>query len=160
MYPLVSPLHCDTLGDWWALRAEVVQSFRRARAADVENLYDSRIDYAEIENLVGEEVVIFTELRDYRRTQGGDHAIVTIGSQSQPFKLFIPSAFETPEGERILSLLTRRYLAGGYDGRTIERPRRNYAYVSGEVKLYPEEDGEPEIVVTSIDQIRDQVSME
>ncbi len=146
----------DTLNAWWTLRAEIVESFRQAKASGVENLYDSRLDYAELSDRIGDEVIIFTELRNYRRTLGGDHAIVTIGSQSQPFKLFIPDAFETLDGERILSLLTERYIAGEYDGQTIGRPRRSYAYVSGTVTRYPEPDGDPEIVVTSIDQIADQ----
>lgn len=145
----------DALRAWWDLRAEVVESFRRARAAGVANLYDSRLDYGELVDRVGQEAVVFTELREYRRTSGGGHAIVTIGSESQPFKLFVPDAFETDEGQRILSMLTTRYVTSGYDGQTVERPRRSYAYVSGELKRYPPEDGEPEIAVTSADQITD-----
>lgn len=146
----------DTLCAWWALRAEMVESFRRAKAAGVEDLYDSRLDYTELADSIGEDVTVFTELRAYRRTRGGDHALVTIGSQSQPFKLFVPRAFETPEGQRIISLLSDRFVTGEYDGRTVGRPRRSYAYVSGEIKRYPEADGDPEIAVTSIDQIADQ----
>ncbi|WP_435158773.1 thermonuclease family protein [Haladaptatus sp. DFWS20] len=146
----------STLCTWWELRAEVVETYRKAKQEEVENLLDSRLDYHELTNMVGQEAIVFTELRSYRRTHGGEHAIVTIGSESQPFKLFIRNAFASEVGQRILSLLEKRYVPSGSDGRTVESPRRSYAYIAGEIELYPEETGEPEIEVTSINQIMDE----
>lgn len=145
----------DSLCAWWELRARVVETFRRARAAGTDDLFDSRLDYDALADREGEHTVVFTELRSYRRV-GASHVVVDIGSQSQPFKFFLPNAVETTEGQRVLSLLDRRYVAE-YDGRTVEKPLRSYAYVAGDVKLYR---GQPEIEVTSIDQITDDLPAE
>lgn len=140
----------DSLTAWWELRAQVIESFRRARSEGAANLFDSRLDYNTLADREGEQTIVFTELRSYRRV-GQNHVVVDIGSQSQPFKLFLPNATETSEGQQILSLLDNRYIADS-DGTTVESPLRSYAYVSGEIKLYRDE---PEIVVTSIDQVMD-----
>lgn len=142
----------STLSTWWELRAEVVQTYRRAERGSNGSLLDSRLDYDEIAERVGERLTVFTELRSLNRA-GESHVVVDIGSRSQPFKLFIPNARETEEGQRIVSLLTSRYVPQAADGRTVERPHRSYAYVTGEIELYREE---PEIVITSIDQITDE----
>lgn len=140
----------SALCTWWELRAEVVESYRRA-TADGKDVLDTRLDYEEITNRIGEEVVVFTELSEYRRI-GSSNVVVTIGSESQPFKLFLPNAGETEAGQRLLSLLDQRYVAES-SGVSVEKPHRSYAYVSGELKLYNDE---PEIEVTSVAQITDE----
>lgn len=135
---------------WWELRAETIETFRQARQEGTADILDSRLDYTELEGREGEHAVVFTELRSYRRV-GQNHVVVNIGSQAQPFKLFLPNAIETDEGQRILSLFDRRYIANS-DGDTVETPLRSYAYVSGDIKLYQ---GKPEIEITSIDQVTD-----
>lgn len=129
---------------------QVVELFRWARSEGAANLFNSRLDYDTLADREGEQTTVFTELRSYRRV-GQSHMVVDIGSQRQPFKLFLPNATETNEGQQVLSLLDNRYIADS-DGTTVESPLRSYAYVSGEIKLYRDE---PEIVVTSIDQIMD-----
>ncbi|SEP94321.1 thermonuclease family protein [Natrinema salaciae] len=140
----------DSLTAWWELRAETIETFRRARRDGTEELFDSRLDYDELEARVGEHAVVFTELSSYRRV-GQSHAVVNIGSQAQPFKLFLPNAVETAEGQRALSLLDNRYIADS-DGVTVAAPRRSYAYIAGDIEEYRDE---PEIEITSPDQIRD-----
>ncbi|WP_306052965.1 thermonuclease family protein [Natronococcus wangiae] len=139
-----------SLSAWWELRAEIVETFRRARQEGTDDPLDSRLDYDALRDREGEHAVVFTELRSYRRV-GQRHAVVDIGSQAQPFKLFLPNALETSEGQRILSLLDRRYIAKS-DGTTVEAPLRSYAYVSGDIALYR---GQPEIPITAPDQITD-----
>lgn len=135
---------------WWELRADTIRTFRRAAENGGETVLDSRLDYEEIVDRDGEHAVVFTELRSYRRV-GQTHVVVDVGSQAQPFKLFLPNAVETTEGQRLLSLFDRRYVAET-SGESVEKPLRSYAYVSGEIERYR---GEPEIEVTSIDQVTD-----
>lgn len=142
-----------SLGTWWNLRAELVADFREARR-DGADVLDPRLDYVEVESRIGEEVSVFTELRDYRQL-GGGNVIVDMGSQDRPFKLFLPGAADTEEGQQILSLLDARYVTDG-GCETVEGPARSYAYVTGQLKRYPEEDGDPEMVVTDADQITDE----
>lgn len=143
----------DSLCAWWELRAEVIETFREVQDKDEEKVYDSREDYAKLVDREGEDTVVFTELNSYRRA-GPSHVVVNIGSQEQPFKLFLPNAAETESGQRILSLLDRRYIADS-DGESVASPLRSYAYISGKIKLYR---NEPEIEITSIDQITDELS--
>lgn len=140
----------DSLTAWWELRAEIVESFRRATREGATELLDSRLDYHALEDRVGEYTVVFTELRSYRQV-GERHAVVDIGSQAQPFKLFLPNARETAEGQRVLSFLDNRYIADA-DGTTVATPLRSDAYIVREVTAYR---GEPEIEITSPDQILD-----
>lgn len=140
----------DSLCPWWELRAEVVESFREASEAGTEEVFDSRLDYDTLLDREGEETTVFTELRSYQQV-GQGHVVVSIGSREQPFKLFLPNAVESADGQRVLSLLDRRYVPV-YDGATVESPRRSYAYVTGPIKMYRKE---PEIEVTSTDQIAD-----
>jgi micrococcal nuclease len=141
----------DRLSSWWTLRGEVVESFRAV--AEDGSVLDSRMDYDELAARVGERVTVFTELASVDRV-GPDHVVVRIGSRTQPFKLFLPNALATEDGQQILSLLSKRYVAAS-DGVSVERPNRSYAFVTGEVVLYPPETGEPEIVVTSVEQVAD-----
>ena len=72
--------------------------------------------------------------------------MVDIGSRHQPFKLFLPD-IESGDGQRLLALLDSRYIA-----KDPSHIRRSYAYVRGPLKLFRDE---PEITVTSADQILD-----
>ncbi len=144
--------HYEPLCSWWTLRAEMVRRYRN-ESENGDSILDSRQDYHEIENSVGDELTVFTELDGYERA-GEKHAIVKIGSKEQPFQLFLPDALETDAGQRLISLMEKRYIAES-NGKTVRRPNRSYVFVTGEVKQYPEEDGNPEIEVTSVDQLTD-----
>jgi micrococcal nuclease len=134
------------LGVWWTLRAELIAAFRALKAARP-GLLNSRLDYAEVADLAkqGQSATVFTELRTYTPV-GQNKAIVDIGSKAQPFKLFLPDV-EGAEGQRLLRLLDGRYIP-----KDPHHVRRSYAYVHGPMKLFRDE---PEVVVTSVDQITD-----
>lgn len=135
------------LSTWWQLRAGVIEEFRRARPGR-DDLLDSRLDFDEIKARAGagsERASVFTAVEKVQRV-GSRSAVVRIGSHRQPFSLFLPNV-EDEAGQRIVRLLENRYISGGE-----ELPRRSYAYVTGELELYR---GDPEIVVTSTDQITD-----
>ena len=136
------------LGVWWELRAQLVEEFRaRRRAASGPRLFDSRLDYATLADLArtGERVTVFTELSELKRL-GARKAAITIGSVHQPFQLFIPDLTSTA-GQEIAWLLTHRYLGGDET-----HPRRGYAYVTGDLKLFG---GRPELLLGGADQIGD-----
>lgn len=134
------------LAVWWHLRARIIDDYRAARETRPD-LLNTRLDYEQIVGLAGNEgpAVVFTELRECRRV-GGGHLIIRIGSEEQPFKVFVPDV-DQPDRQPIVELLENRYVSGSPD-----HPRRSYAYVGGMLKLYR---GEPEIVVTAADQITD-----
>jgi micrococcal nuclease len=134
------------LGTWWALRAALIDDYRRRRAVDP-RLLNSRLDYEELQRLAAEraEVTVFTELAGYTRV-GRHRAVVDIGSRAQPFKLFVPD-IESEHGRAVLALLDNRYLA-----KDDTHPRRNYAYVSGRLHVFG---GAPELTVEAAAQIRD-----
>ena len=77
------------------------------------------------------------------------HAVVRIGSQHQPFQLFIRDV-DLDEGQRIVRLLDTRYVPGEGD----DHPRRSYACVRWTLALFR---GRPEMAVSSVDQITDGV---
>ncbi len=139
------------LSAWWALRAEAVERYRTAVTEG--DVLDSRLDYDELVERAGSEATVFTEIAEVERVSAS-HAVASNGSREQRFKLFMPDALETESGQRVLSLLRQRYVAES-DGATVQRPARSYAFVTGPVKLYPPGDGEPEIDVTSIEQVAD-----
>jgi micrococcal nuclease len=130
------------LGAWWSLRAAIIDDYRRARA-DGAAILNSRLDYAEIAERArrGEEIVVFTELATFRRL-GSRRAVIDIGSQAQPFQVFIPN-IETDEGVALVNLVHERYLAED-DGRTTIRARRSYAYVQGRLQIFHDA---PEVIV-------------
>ncbi len=134
------------LGVWWNLRAELIDDYRAVRAERPE-LLNSRLDYERIAELAaqGQDAVVFTELRGLRRL-GQRKAAVEIGSQHQPFKLFIPD-IEADAGQDVVRLLDNRYFAPDD-----LHPRRSYAYVSGRLKTFNDQ---PELVIDSRDQITD-----
>ena len=80
------------------------------------------------------------------RRVGGDNGSIGIGSEQQPFKVFLPD-LDGPAGQAVVHLLENRYMASD-----LAHPRRSYAYVMGPMKLFH---GRPELVVTSPDQITD-----
>jgi micrococcal nuclease len=133
-----------SLGAWWSLRAAIIDDYRRAKAAGAAIL-NSRLDYADIvaRATAGDEAVIFTELAAFRRL-GSRRAAIAIGSQAQPFQVFVPD-IESDDGTALLNLVQERYLAED-DGRTAIRPRRGYGYVRGRLQLFR---GVPEVVVAS-----------
>lgn len=137
------------LGTWWRLRGELIEHFRALRAQDP-TLYDTRLDYAELERkaAAGETVTVFSELRELTPTRGGDNTIVDIGSQEQPFKFFIPNSDVGP-GREIVQLLLHRYVS-----QDETHPRPSYAFVTGPLQVFG---GRPELVITSPDQITDVV---
>jgi micrococcal nuclease len=136
---------------WWALRAAVIEDYRRARSEGADIL-DSRLDFAEIQHRAQDQetAVVFTELREFKRL-GSRKAVIDIGSEAQPFKVFIPD-IESSSGQQLVSLLGERYIASGSDGRTVESPRRSYAYVRGPLKMFRDE---PEIVAADPDCVVD-----
>jgi micrococcal nuclease len=135
------------LGTWWALRAGIIDGYRRARDADP-SLLNSRLDYAQISALAEQraDATVFTELRGVTRTADGRHAVVDIGSPAQPFKLFVPE-IDADAGRSVLALIANRYLPG--DDR---HPRRSYAYVRGPLQLFR---GRPQQRVSDPAQIAD-----
>ena len=139
------------LGTWWHLRASIIDRYRQV-ARTRPDLLNSRLDYAAIEAKAAaqESATIFTELRSVQRITG-DRALIRIGSQQQPFSVFIPDV-TSPEGQALLNLLETRYIS-----RDIAYPRRSYAYVTGKLSLFREQ---PQITVTKPDQITDELPTE
>ena len=136
------------LGTWWALRARVIDEYRRIQPTEP-NLLNSRLDFEEIRRRAEnrQQATIFTALSGIDRV-GQRHALVKIGSRHQPFSLFIRDVEGNEESQRIVRLLETRYISGDD-----AHPRRSYAYIEGELVLYR---GNPEIVLSSADQIRDE----
>jgi micrococcal nuclease len=136
------------LGTWWQLRASIIDEYRKLKAVDA-SVLNTRLDYAilEAKAQAGESATVFTELYSLSRT-GGRHGLIDIGSDQQPFKLFLPD-IDAPAGEEIADLLGTRYFSHG-EG----RPRRSYAYVTGRLSTFR---GRPQMVVTSADQITDRI---
>jgi endonuclease YncB( thermonuclease family) len=130
------------LGAWWSLRAAIIDDYRRARA-DGAAILNSRLDYAEIAERArnGQETIVFTELATFRRLSSR-RAVIDIGSQAQPFQVFIPD-IETDEGMALVNLVRERYLAED-DGRNTIRARRSYAYVQGRLQIFHDA---PEVIV-------------
>ena len=148
MSPEAAPRNYPRLMVWWELRARIIDTFRAARAADPGlALYDTRIDYPTlVEKAEADETVtVFMELKE-GTTVGGTHHAIRSGSLAQPFQLFLPDA-DRAEIRAVLNLLRNRYVAEGED-----YPRRNYAYVTGPLRLFR---GRPEMVVEGVDQVSD-----
>lgn len=148
MTPEAEPRNYPRLTVWWELRARLIDVYREARAADPEAaLYDTRIDYETLVERARERatVTVFMELKE-GTTVGGTHHVYRSGSLAQPFQLFLRDE-ERPEIEAVKRLVSNRYAAEGED-----RPRRNYAYVTGPLKLFRDR---PEMEVEGVDQISD-----
>jgi hypothetical protein len=112
-----------------------------------QSILNSRLDYQSLETKAQTEdlVTVFTELRSITRV-GGRHGLIGIGSNEQPFNLFLPNV-DSAAGQEILNLLESRYISQGDD-----HPRRSYAYVTGRLSTY---NNRPQLVVTSSNQISD-----
>ena len=141
-----------SLTTWWHLRARVIDDYRRERG-NPPAILDTRLDYTLLAEKAeqGESATVFSELRSMTRV-GQQHMVVRIGSQSQPFQLFIPN-YESSDGQKIINLLNERYIPGG-----IEQPRRGYAFVAGKLETFSSQPDRPpivEITVSSADQITD-----
>lgn len=136
------------LGTWWQLRATIIDEYRRIKASDP-SIYDSRLDYAILDEKAraGERATVFTEIRSIRRVRSNS-GLIGIGSEEQPFGLFIPD-IDSSSGEEIVNCLETRYISSGED-----HPRRSYAYVTGELSTYREN---PQIILTSSNQVTDTV---
>ena len=142
----------SALGAWWALRAGVINDYRRLRSEGGEIL-NSRIDFERIKALAqdNQRSTIFTEFSTYQRL-GSRKAVVRIGSIAQPFSILIPDV-ESEGGQGLVTLLSERYIAGGTEGGvTVTRPRRSYGYVTGQLKIFR---GDPEIVAEAPEAISD-----
>ncbi|SDD23922.1 micrococcal nuclease [Paracoccus isoporae] len=148
MIPEAAPRNYARLMVWWELRARVIDGFRAARAANPDlMLFNTRIDYDRLVEKAarGDTVTVFMELTK-GATVSGLHHVIRSGSLAQPFQLFLPME-DRPEIAAIKRLLNNRYIAEGEDF-----PRRNYAYVTGALKLY---NNRPEMVVRDVSQISD-----
>ncbi|WP_230374179.1 thermonuclease family protein [Pontivivens ytuae] len=137
---------------WWDLRARIIEGYREIKRRMPEaNLFNSRLDHAKLVEIAkaGGETTVFMELRDFSPTNDGDHIIFRTGSRAQPFSVFVPEA-NMGEGQEVMNLLLTRYVS-----ESEMRPARSYAYVTGSLKLFPPETGDPEITVTRVDQVTD-----
>lgn len=137
------------LGTWWLLRASIIDEYRKRKAQGA-NVLNTRLDYAELKAKAeaGEEATVFTELRSITRV-GGSSGLIGIGSNEQPFSLFIPD-MDSDEGQAIVNLLETRYISSGED-----HPRRSYAYVTGALSTFRDR---PQMVLTSVTQITDGIA--
>ncbi|MEL6169323.1 MAG: thermonuclease family protein [Pseudomonadota bacterium] len=148
MTPEAAPRNYPRLMVWWELRARVIDAYRAAKAAAPDlGLFNTRLDYATLVEKAEarETVTVFMELKE-GETVGGLHHVIKSGSLAQPFQLFMPME-DRDEIVAVKRLLRNRYVADGEDF-----PRKNYAYITGEVKMFQ---GRPEMVVESIDQVSD-----
>jgi len=136
------------LSTWWKLRAGVIDYFRKCKAVD-DTLLDSRLDYQAITELAAQNktATVFTELSEIKRV-GSNSALISIGSERQPFCLFIPDV-ESETGQEIVHMASTRYI-----GSDDNHPRQSYAFVTGELALY---EGKPEIVLQSAEQLTDRI---
>lgn len=142
----------ERLLPWWKSRADIIENFRiYNRNLSEGKILNSRKDYLAIKEMAqGNDqpiITIFTELR-YVSLVSSKKAIIDNGSREQPFKLFLPDVFG-PEGQKILSLLNKRYLTLDYDGSDVKKPGIDYVYVTGPLKIYEDY---PEIMITKADQ--------
>ncbi len=139
---------------WWNLRANIIENYRLNKSSDNKKILNTRKDYRKIKELSdtteGTNVTIFTELR-YISLIDDKRAIIKNGSNKQPFKLFIPNLTNS-DGVKIISVLKNRYLTFGYNGSSLDKAGRDYAYISGDIIDY---NGTPEIVITKFTQISD-----
>ena len=148
MRPEDAPRNYPRLMVWWELRARVIDVYRMAKANDPGlDLYNTRLDYDTLLEKADnrETVSVFMEMKE-GETVGGLHHVIKSGSLAQPFQLFLPNE-DREEIVAVKQLLKNRYIADGEDF-----PRKNYAYVTGPLKLFR---GTPEMVVTSVDQVSD-----
>lgn len=138
-----------SLSTWWTLRAELIDRYR-AQVQAGRPILNTRLDYETIKQKAGQQatVTLFTEVARFITINNGSVGFVDIGSEAQPFTLFLPG-LNQPDGTALANLLRHRYIADGPDS---DHPRRSYVYVTGALSLFQ---GEPQMVVTSVDQLTD-----
>lgn len=134
------------LGTWWQLRASIIDVYRAERKTNTD-LLNTRLDFDELSNraAAGATATIFSEVRSIRRV-GQSSGLIGIGSQHQPFTVFIPD-ITSDAGQRMVRLFENRYFPGDD-----AHPRRSYVYLTGELSVF---DDKPQMVVTEVDQIAD-----
>ncbi len=138
-----------SLSTWWTLRAIIIDQYR-AHKAQGKPIFNTRLDHALITQKAqeGKTVTLFTEVSRLKTINNNSIGFVDIGSQAQPFTLFLPG-LNTAPGEDVMNLLGIRYIADGSDS---DHPRRSYLYVTGQLSIF---NGEPQMVVSNVDQIAD-----
>lgn len=134
------------LGVWWTLRAQIIDAFRHYKTY-IPDLLNSRLDFETIMAKANDQasVIVFTELRSLRRITPNS-ARIEIGSVKQPFSLYIPD-LTSLNGQALVNLLKNRYFS------TDNAPKRSYAYVTGQLRLFHKK---PQITVNSPSQITDE----
>lgn len=138
-----------SLSTWWNLRAMLIDQYRAHLAAG-KTIYNTRLDYQLIKQKAQESktVTLFTEVRRLATINNDSIGFVDIGSEAQPFTLFLPN-LNMPEGQKIANLLRLRYISDGTDD---DHPRRSYLYVTGALSIFNDN---PQMVISSIDQMTD-----
>ena len=138
-----------SLSTWWNLRAVLIDRYRAHLAAG-KTIYNTRLDYQLIKQKAqeGKTVTLFTEVSRLTTINNDSIGFVDIGSEAQPFTLFLPN-LNMAEGEKIANLLRLRYISDGPDD---DHPRRSYLYVTGALSIF---NSNPQMVVSSVDQITD-----
>lgn len=131
----------DALLPWWNKRGKRVQRFRERGKPN--GALDVREDYPEIIEAIdkGKELAVFCDLQRGISTRSGEGAALYVGTETQPFSLWIPNA-TSDAGKKIVSLIENTYARRGF----------GFAYIVGEITTYKEK---PQIVITDIDQIQD-----
>ena len=131
---------------WWHLRDSVVQDYRKLglqRGVQSVRLdYDDIVDAAQAES----ELVVFCDLQGGISKRPGNGALIYAGSIHHKFNLWIPDR-ESLSAQAVQKLIEIRYAGEG---------GRGYVYVSGKASRYPKnENGKPQIVLTSTEQLAD-----
>ena len=129
---------------WWALRASVVDDYRRSGVQA--GVLSVRLDYAKIVEAAkaGGEITVLCGLQQGINKWPGDGALIFAGSVTHKFNLWIPDR-DSVNSQKILRLIETRYAGHG----------RGYAYVSGKAEMYPDENGKPQILLTDVSQLGD-----
>ncbi len=145
--PDQAPRDYALLSVWWEVRAAIIDAYRQERDRRPEGtLTNSRRDFSRLTAMAqaGETATVFMELA-YGEPLGA-HYVARTNSRSQDFQVFLRDA-DRPEMAEVIALLTNRYFPDGPSS-----PRRNYAYVSGRLRLFA---GRPQIEVEGAAQITD-----
>ncbi|MGP1385937.1 MAG: thermonuclease family protein [Thainema sp.] len=130
---------------WWHLRDSVVQDYRytgdQSGALSVRINYDDIVAAARAE----QELTVLCDLQGGINKWPGNGALIYAGSPFQKFNLWIPER-DSATAQTILRLIETRYAKTG----------RGYVYVSGTASLYPPTaDGNPQMVLTAVEQLAD-----
>ncbi len=134
------------LTSWWNGRAALIDDYRQQLAVG-KLIYNTRLDYQVLEEKAQQAkiVTIFTEVSRLNRINNDSIGLVDIGSQAQPFTLFLPN-LQSEQGQKLYQLLVNRYIGSETS------PRRSYLYVTGELSMF---NGKPQMIVSDTQQITD-----